>query len=227
MLDQFTVLTLVTSRLEHAGIAYMVTGSVAVSLYAEPRMTRDVDLVVELQPADTSRIVEMFSAEFSCDADRIGDAIARQSMFNLIHTAAVVKVDFIVRKHSAYREEEFRRRRQVEINGVSIWVVSAEDLVVSKLDWARTSRSATLRCGPRSWTCSTGSMRCANERYIRRCRGEICGTPDATLRRRTRNDGVRDVRPGSRAGGRRHSRPASRHFRYRTSGTDFRADVRE
>jgi hypothetical protein len=141
MLDEFTVLMLVTSRLEHAGIAYMVTGSVAVSLYAEPRMTRDVDLVVELQPADTSRIVQMFSAEFSCDADRIGDAIARQSMFNLIHTAAIVKVDFIVRKHSAYREEEFRRRRQVEINGVSICVVSAEDLVLSKLDWARTSRS--------------------------------------------------------------------------------------
>ncbi len=51
MLDEFAVLTIVTTRLESAGIAYMITGSVAVSLYAEPRMTRDVDLVVELLAA--------------------------------------------------------------------------------------------------------------------------------------------------------------------------------
>lgn len=141
MLDEFSVLALVTSRLEGAGIAYMVTGSVAVSLYAEPRMTRDVDLVVDLQPADTARLVDMFGAEFSCDADRIRDAITRRAMFNLIHTTAVVKIDVIVRKDNPYRDEEFRRRRQAEIGGVQMWVVSAEDLIVSKLDWARSSRS--------------------------------------------------------------------------------------
>jgi hypothetical protein len=115
MLDEFTVLTIVTSRLEDAGIAYMVTGSIAASLHAEPRMTRAVDIVVELQPADTTRL--------------------------LIHTTAVVKIDFIIRKDGAYRVEEFRRRRRVEVNGVSICVVSAEDLILSKLDWARDSRS--------------------------------------------------------------------------------------
>lgn len=141
MLDEFSVLTLVTSRLEAAGIAYMVTGSVAVSLYAEPRMTRDVDLVVELQPADTERLVAMFGVEFSCDADRIREAIARRAMFNLIHTEAVVKIDVIVRKDSPYREEEFGRRRRAEVNGAPMWVVSAEDLILSKLDWARSSRS--------------------------------------------------------------------------------------
>ena len=119
----------------------MVTGSVAVSLYAEPRMTRDVDLVVELQPSDTERLVAMFGAEFSCHAGRIREAITHRSMFNLIHTAAVVKIDIIVRKDGPYREEEFRRRRRAEVSGVALWVVSAEDLVLSKLDWARSSRS--------------------------------------------------------------------------------------
>jgi hypothetical protein len=141
MLDEFSVLALVTARLESGRIAYMVTGSIAVSLYAEPRMTRDVDLVVELQPTDTERLVAMFGAEFSCDADRIRDAIVRQSMFNLIHTVAVVKIDVIVRKDNAFRKEEFRRRRQAAINGVPMWVVSAENLILSKLDWARSSRS--------------------------------------------------------------------------------------
>src|ERR1039457_3365034 len=121
MHDELSVLKLVTHRLEAAGMAYMVTGSVALGLYAQPRMTRDIDLVVELRPSDASRIVRMFGAEFTCDADRIRDAIARQSMFNLIHTVAVVKLDVIVRKDSAYREEEFRRRRIAEIDGVKIW----------------------------------------------------------------------------------------------------------
>ena len=140
-LDELSVLTLVVTRLDAAGMAYMVTGSVAVSLYAEPRMTRDVDLVVELQPSDAARIVEMFGAEFNCDAARIRDAIAQQSMFNLIHTTAVVKVDVIVRKDGAYRETEFGRRRLAKVAGVDMWTVSAEDLILSKLDWARSSRS--------------------------------------------------------------------------------------
>jgi len=141
MLDQFSVLTLVTARLDRAGIAYMVTGSIAVSLYAEPRMTRDVDLVVDLQPSDAERVIALFAADFVCDAGRVQTAIADRSMFNLIHTEAVVKIDVIVRKDDAYRQEEFRRRRQAEIGGAAIWVVSAEDLILSKLAWARGSRS--------------------------------------------------------------------------------------
>lgn len=105
-------------------------------------MTRDVDLVVELEPADAVRVVAMFDAEFICDVDRIRDAIARRSMFNLIHTEAVVKIDVIVRKDSPYRAEEFRRRRRATIDGVEMWVVSPEDLILSKLDWAGESRSA-------------------------------------------------------------------------------------
>jgi hypothetical protein len=141
MHDELSVLKLVAGRLEAAGLAYMVTGSVALSLYAEPRMTRDVDLVVDLHSSDTTRIVELFGAEFNVDPDRIRDAIAQRSMFNVIHTGAVVKLDIIVRKAGAYREEEFRRRRLAQIDGIGMWVVSPEDLMLSKLDGARDSRS--------------------------------------------------------------------------------------
>jgi hypothetical protein len=141
MHDELSVLKLVTGRLEAAGLSYMVTGSVALSFYAEPRMTRDVDLVVELQLSDTARLVNVFGSEFDVDADRVRDAITHRSMFNAIHTAAVVKLDIIVRKASPYREEEFRRRRLGTIDGADMWVVSPEDLLLSKLDWARESRS--------------------------------------------------------------------------------------
>jgi len=141
MIDQFSVLKLVTERLDAAGIAYMLTGSIAAGYYAQPRMTRDIDLVVELVPADAERITGAFTPEFACDVEGIRSAIARQSLFNLIHVEAVAKVDFVVRKDLPYRREEFRRRRRVEIGGHLLWIVSAEDLILSKLAWAKTSRS--------------------------------------------------------------------------------------
>jgi hypothetical protein len=141
VIDQLGVLKLVTERLDTAGIAYMITGSIAFGHYAQPRMTRDIDLVVDLEPADAERLTQIFGKEFECDADRIRTAIARRSMFNLIHTDAIVKVDFMVRKDSPYRMEEFARRQHVVVDGHPMWFVTAEDLLLSKLVWARESRS--------------------------------------------------------------------------------------
>ena len=62
-------------------------------------------------------------------------------MFNLIHTEAIVKVDFVVRKDTPYHREEFGRRRRTIIDGQPVWIVSPEDLIVSKLLWAKDSRS--------------------------------------------------------------------------------------
>jgi hypothetical protein len=62
-------------------------------------------------------------------------------MFNIIHSESIVKVDFIVRKDLAYRLEEFARRRPVDISGATVWMVSPEDLLLSKLHWAKDSRS--------------------------------------------------------------------------------------
>ena len=50
-------------------------------------------------------------------------------------------MDFIVRKDSVYRREEFRRRRRVTIDDIAIFVVAPEDLIISKLDWARDTHS--------------------------------------------------------------------------------------
>jgi hypothetical protein len=141
MLDQLSILELVTTRLDGADIPYMITGSIAAGHYSQPRFTRDIDLVVELQPNDAARVTALFQDEFECDVAAIQQAISRRSMFNLIHADAIVKVDFIVRKNTPYRVEEFRRRRSVLIDGHSMWLVSPEDLILSKLLWAKDSHS--------------------------------------------------------------------------------------
>jgi hypothetical protein len=131
----------VAARLDEAGIPYMVTGSMAANFYTTPRMTRDIDLVVELAEEDISRVVRLFQDEFYIDREMVQQAVRSRSMFNMIHTALVVKVDCVVRKESAYRREELARRRRVTVAGQSIAMVAPEDLILSKLDWAKDSRS--------------------------------------------------------------------------------------
>ncbi|HEV8641548.1 MAG TPA: hypothetical protein VGV13_10675 [Methylomirabilota bacterium] len=141
MTEELEVLKIVTRRLGSAGIPYMVTGSIAANYYAVPRMTRDIDIVIQALGADAERLSELFRGDFYVEPEAVVRAIAERTTFNVIHTALVVKVDFIVRKDSDYRREEFRRRRRVTIEDITIFVVAPEDLIISKLDWAKDTRS--------------------------------------------------------------------------------------
>jgi hypothetical protein len=58
-------------------------------------------------------------------------------MFNLIHDEYVIKIDFVVRKDTPYRRQEFSRRKKVAVDNQDLYVVSPEDLILSKLDWAK------------------------------------------------------------------------------------------
>ena len=49
MSEESEVLKEVCRRLEAADISYMLTGSVAANFYAVPRMTRDIDIVIEVK----------------------------------------------------------------------------------------------------------------------------------------------------------------------------------
>jgi hypothetical protein len=141
MQNELDVLRDLTRRFAAGEIEYMLTGSLALSYYAEPRMTRDIDVVVALTSQDADKISALFSPDYYIAREAVARAIARESAFNLIQQASVIKVDCIVRKSSAYRRLEFERRSLVAIQDFAVWIVSKEDLLISKLEWARASRS--------------------------------------------------------------------------------------
>ena len=62
-------------------------------------------------------------------------------MFNVIDLATGWKIDLIIRKSRAFSQEEFSRRQRVRLHEVPLFVASAEDVVVSKLEWAKLSQS--------------------------------------------------------------------------------------
>ena len=142
MNEELALLKDIARRLEDAGIEYMMTGSMALAFYSTPRMTRDIDIILQVSYADIGKIVALFKKDFYIDENSVRQAVRDQSMFNIIHNESVIKVDFIIRKDEEYRKEEFLRKRKITIEGSQVSIVSPEDLILSKLVWAKTSQSA-------------------------------------------------------------------------------------
>jgi hypothetical protein len=132
----------ITEALDRTGIAYMLTGSFASAHYGAPRSTQDMDLVIEATPAQLQAFVNVLpSSDYYVDPDAAREAHQRQSMFNVIDLATGWKVDFIIRKSRAYSREEFGRRQKAIVQGVSLFITTVEDTVISKLEWAKLGQS--------------------------------------------------------------------------------------
>lgn len=141
MTEELEILFEITALLDNAGIAYMLSGSMALNYYAEPRMTRDIDFVVEMLPSNAQRVATALESAYYVDIDAINEAIVKQRIFNAIHKHKMIKVDFIIRKDDIYRRIEFARKRHVNFEGKMLWLATAEDLILSKLFWARDTHS--------------------------------------------------------------------------------------
>jgi hypothetical protein len=141
MNEELEVLKVVVRRLNEAEIPYMISGSIAANYYTIPRMTRDIDIVIELRQDDIEKFVGLFEDDFYVNKEMIANEVSHQGMFNLIYNCYVIKIDFIIKKSSAFRKAEFANRKQVLIDQCPMWFVSAEDLIISKLLWAKESHS--------------------------------------------------------------------------------------
>jgi hypothetical protein len=132
----------ITSALDQAGIAYMLSGSFASAYYGAPRSTQDIDLVIAGTPAQVRAFIQSLpSDEYYADLDAALEAHKRQSLFNVIDLATGWKIDLIIRKSRAFSQEEFRRRQRVNLQDLPLFVASAEDIVVAKLEWSKLAQS--------------------------------------------------------------------------------------
>jgi len=119
----------------------MITGSTAANFYAVPRMTRDIDIVVALSERDIGKFIRRFERDHYLEPETLREAVKNKGMFNLIHDQYIIKVDFVVRKDTPYRRREFSRKKKISVDGQDLYVVAPEDLILSKLVWAKDSQS--------------------------------------------------------------------------------------
>lgn len=128
-------------KMNELGIEYMVTGSYAMSAYGEIRMTRDIDIVIQLNAEDAHRFVDKFSGAYYISEESVQNAILRRSMFNIISNEHGGKIDCIILKDSDYAKIGFARKYKVSAVGIDFWLTTKEDLILAKLDWAKESFS--------------------------------------------------------------------------------------
>lgn len=139
--DQSRVLLDVVERLEREGIEYMISGSIALSAYVRPRMTRDIDVVVDVETNQVDTLLRAFRDDYYLDAEAAARAVAERRLVNAVHESTLVKVDLVIRKDGPFRTAEFDRRSRVTVHGREMRVVTPEDLLLSKLMWGAESRS--------------------------------------------------------------------------------------
>jgi len=99
--------------LDQNNIAYMLSGSVAMSIYTVPRTTRDFDFVVHLKMENVKDLANYFKEGFYCEESEVKEAISQKGMFNIVDRQSGYKADFIILKDEIYPKTEFERRRRV------------------------------------------------------------------------------------------------------------------
>lgn len=140
--EQNNVLKDYAERLEKLGINYMLTGSMALVHYAMPRTTTDIDVVIELTVNDAEKFIKEFETDFYVSQNRVKDAIYRNRMFNILNQESIIKIDCVILKKDEFDQNAFSRRLRVNYTeDFQVWIISKEDLIISKLNWAKTSRS--------------------------------------------------------------------------------------
>ncbi|HEY2847409.1 MAG TPA: hypothetical protein VGI80_06275 [Pyrinomonadaceae bacterium] len=139
--DLLPALRPVLAEFDRLGIAYYVGGSIASSIYGEPRSTLDVDLGADLPESVVRELASQWGREFYVSEPAMRDAVQRARCFNLIHLATSLKVDIFVCGTDAFNASVLKRRvsRTVAVGdeSLSIWMATPEDVILHKLVWYR------------------------------------------------------------------------------------------
>jgi hypothetical protein len=131
----------IISTLEEMEIPYMLTGSIAVLCYGEPRSTNDMDVVIAPDVVQLRRFVDSLQDCAIAEWHVALDAFNRRAMFNVIGYDLGEKVDMIMLKSNQFEQDIFARRVKRTFAGISGQILRAEDSILSKLIWSRQTRS--------------------------------------------------------------------------------------
>ncbi|SPE62843.1 conserved hypothetical protein [Verrucomicrobia bacterium] len=139
-LELLAAVARVVAAFEALGVEYLVGGSVASSVFGEPRQTLDADLVARLFGKHAEPFLAHLGGEFYADLPSIAAAINTQSSFNLVHLETLTKVDVFVRWRDPFGQSQFSRRQKKSVGKVApieLFFASPEDTVLAKLEWYR------------------------------------------------------------------------------------------
>ncbi len=147
-MDNLDVLHQVASAFTALDIPYALGGSLASSLLGKPRFTQDADVNAEPFPGKEEAWARCFGDHYYLSLPSVREAIRNRSSFNLIHAPTGFKVDVFVCKARPFEASFMARRQEVPLPdrpGQVLTVVSAEDIILIKLEWYRMGKELSER----------------------------------------------------------------------------------
>jgi hypothetical protein len=122
--------------LEECGIPYMLVGSFSSSLYGIPRLTQDVDFVIELGEKSIWDLMRQLTPSIRIDPQMSFETVTMTRRYVADVVGTPFKVEFFLLNDKPHNQERFRRRQRVSALGRQVWMPTAEDVIVTKLHWA-------------------------------------------------------------------------------------------
>ncbi len=155
--DVMEALTPLVDAFDQLGIAYYIGGSVSSSLHGMARQSQDVDVIADIQPAQVRSLVQALQGDYYVDEQAWQAALRHGTLYGVIHLNTMLKVDLIPLKRRAFSREEARRAQPhlLEAGARPVRVASAEDAVLTKLEWFDMGG----RSSGRQWNDILGIMR--------------------------------------------------------------------
>ena len=139
-MDQRLVSALIpiVDAFDELDVAYELGGSVASSVHGVARSSLDIDILAMLEPSQGSALVRLLESGYYISANRVADAIERETSFNVIHLETMFKVDVFIARSNEFRRSSIQRRKLQSITAErEFFVTSPEDIVLHKLHWYR------------------------------------------------------------------------------------------
>jgi hypothetical protein len=127
----------VAEVLEDCGIPFLLSGSFASNYYGIPRSTRDADFVLQTQHAVGQEFASQLGEDFLLDPQLSFETNTGTFRQRLRHRKRGFKVELFLLSPDAHDQTRFQRRRLVQLHNRRLWLPSPEDVVVTKLRWAR------------------------------------------------------------------------------------------
>ena len=130
------------TALDEAGIPYMVAGSFASTYHGEPRTTHDIDVVIAPTLGGLRLLLQALPEDdYYVSEEAAMTALRGRGQFNVIDLETGWKVDLILQKSRPFSLMEMSRRRPGRVLGLDVMMASAEDTLVTKLEWSKLSGS--------------------------------------------------------------------------------------
>jgi hypothetical protein len=141
MSTQQQLLEQLAEYLRQAGIEYMITGSIGSSFHGKPRATNDIDIIINPSSQQLDVFLKIIETKFYVNPQTAREAFKNSSAFNIIDGSSGYKADLVILKKRAFSRTEFARKKQVRLMDGNFSVISAEDAILSKLEWSKGRQS--------------------------------------------------------------------------------------